>query len=205
MGRLADTLAYADVQQRKPVLARQALQMARRVSDKPTLADVLASAHRATHAPDDLHQSIALAQELGRVANEVGDRRLQALGHARLLDHLLELGDIEGVERELQALQRLTETRTERYSTWLLTALRANHAFLHGRLERFEQLARDALAQRFEGDDETAVQTFRMQMGFLRFEQGRIDELVQTFERRCRSIPRSRFLALRTGVHLRAA
>jgi tetratricopeptide (TPR) repeat protein len=156
--------------------------MARRVGDKPTIADVLASNHRATHGPDAIHESRALAEELGEVAGEVGDRRLQALAHVRLLDHLLGLGDIDGVERELEALRELTETRTERYFTWLLTVLRANHALLQGRLEDFETLARDAYTHRFEGHDETAAQTFRMQMGFLRTEQGQLEELVQTFQ-----------------------
>jgi DNA-binding SARP family transcriptional activator/class 3 adenylate cyclase len=163
MGRLAITPASADVEHLKPVLAHEALQMARRVDDKATLADVLASTLWAAHGPDTLRESLALAEELVRVADEIADRRLQALGHARLLDHLLELGDIDGVERELDALKRLAQTRTERYVNWLLALCRANHAYLQGRLEECATLAHDALAYRFEGYDETAARIFGVQ------------------------------------------
>jgi DNA-binding SARP family transcriptional activator/tetratricopeptide (TPR) repeat protein len=178
MGRLA---GYTDAE-RKPVLARQALEMARRVADKATLGDVLASTHRAAHGPDALPESLALAAELGRVADEVGDCRLRARAHRWLLDHLLELGDIEAVERELEALQRLTDTRRERYFKWVLAVFSANHAHLQGRIEDCEMLAQQALAQRLEGHDEAAAHIFGVQMLFVRREQGRLEELVQEAE-----------------------
>jgi DNA-binding SARP family transcriptional activator/tetratricopeptide (TPR) repeat protein len=182
LGRLAAARAFAGDQDRSPALAGRALQMARRVADKATLADVLASSLWATHGPDVLHESVALAEELGRVAGEVGDGRLQALAHERLLDHLLELGDIDGVERELQALQRLADERRERYVHWVLMVLRANHAHLQGRLDDCEALARDALAHRFEAHDESAAQIFGVQMFFIRSAQGRLDEVVEVIE-----------------------
>ncbi|MEA2492261.1 MAG: hypothetical protein QOJ29_172 [Thermoleophilaceae bacterium] len=180
MGRLAAALAYADVEHRKPALARDALAMARRVADKAALGDVLASAHRATGTPDSLHEATAMAAELGRVADELGDRRLRMLAGGWLLDHRLDLGDIEGVERELETLQQLAQTRKERYFTWLLTTFRANHAHLQGRLEDCETLAHDALVHRHRGHDELAAHMFGMQMLFVRSEQGRLDEIVQT-------------------------
>jgi DNA-binding SARP family transcriptional activator len=179
MGRLA---GYTAVAQRRPVLARQALRMARRLDDKATIADVLASTHWVTHGPDALHESLTLAAELGRVADECGNRLLRALAHRRLLDHHLELGDIEAVERELDALQRLAETRTERYVVWVLKVLRASYAHLGGRLAECEALAHDALAHRFEGNDESAAQKFAIQMVSVRREQGRLDKLVDTVE-----------------------
>jgi tetratricopeptide (TPR) repeat protein len=182
MGRLAAALSYTDLEDRKPVLGRQALQMARRVADKATLADVLASTLRATRSPDSLHESLAMARELKRVAGEVGDRRLQALAHQWLLDFLLELGDIEAVERELEALRRLAETRSERDLKWLVTAIRANHAHLMGQLEDCEKLAHDALAHRYEGYDEAAARIFAVQMLVVRRQQGRLDEIVETIE-----------------------
>ena len=182
MGRLAATLAFTDVEHRKPALARQALDMARRVGDKATLADVLASIHWATHGPDSLRESVDLADELGRVADEIGDRRLAALAHVQLLDHHLELGDIDAVEHELDALRLLAQTRRDCFFTWLLTIIRANQARLDGRLEDCETLAHEALSHRYEGDDEIAPKYFRMQIGFIRLEQGRLDELVEAFE-----------------------
>jgi DNA-binding SARP family transcriptional activator/tetratricopeptide (TPR) repeat protein len=180
MGRLAAALAYEDVEHRKPALAREALAMARRVADKAALGDVLASAHRATGTPDSLHESAAMAAELGRVADELGDGRLRMLAGGWLLDHRLDLADIDAVERELEALQQLAHTRKERYFAWLLTTFRANHAHLEGRLDDCETLAHEALAHRYRGRDELAAHVFGMQMLFVRSEQGRLDEVVQT-------------------------
>jgi DNA-binding SARP family transcriptional activator len=182
MGRLAATFAFAGVEHRKPMLGLQALEMARRVGDKATLADVLASAHRATRGPDTLHESMVLATELKRVTEELGDHQLRTLAHRWLIAHLLELADIEAVERELEALQRLSETRRERYFKWNLALLQANHAYLEGRLEYCETLARHALAHSFEGHDDAAAHLFGVQILIIRREQGRLDELVEALE-----------------------
>jgi tetratricopeptide (TPR) repeat protein len=63
MGRLAAALAYSAGSRRKRVLAGQALEMARRVADDATLADVLASALWAIRGPDAVQESIVLATE----------------------------------------------------------------------------------------------------------------------------------------------
>ena len=175
LGRLA---TFSDAT-RKPVIARQALDMARQVADPATLSGVIAATIWATNGPDTLHESLAMTRELGRLADDLGDSRLRALAHEWLLDHLLELGDIEAAEREFQALQRLAETRRERYFKWHVTAIRANHAHLRGAIERCEALANAALAHRFEGHDEPATNTFWAQLFFVRREQGRLDELVE--------------------------
>jgi eukaryotic-like serine/threonine-protein kinase len=179
MGRLGAALAYTDVERGTPMLARQALQMARRIGDRATLADVLASTLWAIRGPDSLKESLALAGELRVVAAEVGDDTSRVLAHVRRLDLLLELGDIDAVDCELEALQLLARTRRERYFTWFLPVLRVGRALLEGRLADCESLARDALAHCYEGNDQAAARAFEAQMLFIRHEQGRFDELVQ--------------------------
>ncbi len=182
MGRLGAVLAYTGVEPEKRVLTHQGLAMARRIADKATLADVLASTLWATYGPDVLHEAMAIAQELADVASELGDPRLEATAHARLFDYLLQVGDIDAVQREVDALQRLAEARRERYFKWVLAVVRANQAHLRGHLEDFETLARDAHAHRYEGQDEAAAQIFGAQMLVLRISQGRSDELLDTVE-----------------------
>ncbi len=178
LGRLA---IYTDIEHRKRVLAHQALEMGRRIADDAALCDVLVSTHWVTRGPDTPQESMALAKELARVAGKVGDGRRQALAHGRLIDVLLELGDIDAVDRELEALQRLAETRNERYVKRLLATFRASHAYLQGHLEDCERLAHDALAHRFTGHDQPA-HIFGLQMFFVRHEEGRLDEFVDTIE-----------------------
>jgi tetratricopeptide (TPR) repeat protein len=180
--QLMGRLAYTYFDQRKRVLASHALEMARRIADKATLADVLASTHWALHDPGVVHESLTRAAELRRVAGEVGDLRLLALAHRRLRGLLLELGDIEGAECELEALRRLAVTRKQRHLSRVLTALLAGDAFLRGRLEECEARAHEALALQFEGHDDQALHTFGVQLFFVRKEQGRLDEILETVE-----------------------
>jgi DNA-binding SARP family transcriptional activator/tetratricopeptide (TPR) repeat protein len=188
MGRVA---AYTGWEHRQPMLAREALEMARRVGDKVTLCDVLASAHWAIRGPDTLLESLAMANELGPLADELADYRLRARAHLRVLDFLLELGDSEAIPRELEALQQLAD-RQERNVKWMVTVVRAGHAFLEGRLQNCETLAHDALAYRYEGHDEAAAHIFGAQTFFIRSEQGRLDELVETLEFLAAQYPQQR-------------
>jgi tetratricopeptide (TPR) repeat protein len=101
------------------------------------------------------------------------------LAHVWLLDLLLELGDIDAVGRELEALQRLLQTRRERHLKWLVAAVDAGYAFLGGRLEDCEMLAHDAFAHRYEGNDELTARVFGVHMLHVRSMQGRLDEFLQ--------------------------
>jgi tetratricopeptide (TPR) repeat protein len=123
------------------------------------------------------------------VADEVGDRRLQAVAHIRLLDYRLELGDIEAAEREFDALQRLADASNERYLRWALPIVRARHVLMAGRLAEYDTLAHEAFAHRYEGDDESALQLFQAQKLVVCSLQGRHDELVQIVKRLAAQYP----------------
>lgn len=178
MGRLAAALAYSRVEERKPALARQALQMARRVGDKEALADVLATGYWAARGPDNIEECLAETRELARLAIEAGEGRLTGWAHFMTSADLLELGHIEESERELATLERLAATLGQRYPNWLLAAGRARCAHLEGRLEDCEMLAQDGLALALEGHDESAAQAFGGQILMVRREQGRLEEVV---------------------------
>jgi DNA-binding SARP family transcriptional activator/predicted ATPase len=182
MARLAATLANVTVEERRPVLARQALEIARRVDDPAMLARVLAMKHYATRSPYIVEESLSTALELADLAAQIGDRRQEVEARVWVLDHQLELGDVEAVEQELTALQRLVDALQDRYSKWLFANVRARQAHLAGQLEDFEALAHEALAHSFQSQEETARHVFGGQMVALRREQGRLDEVVGIIE-----------------------
>jgi len=181
MGRLAAALAYRGAGSRRPELSRQALEMGRRVGDKRALACVLAMSHWAMRGPDNLPECIALATELADTAEEVGDARLQVQARAWLLEHRLELGDIDAVRDQFADLQRL-QMPLDRYSGWLVTSVAAKHAHLEGRVDQFETLARDSLDRGFQSRQQSAAEVFGGHMIALRREQGRLDEIVEVVE-----------------------
>jgi predicted ATPase len=182
LSRLAGALSHSAPERRRPRLARDALEMARRVGDSRTLADVLATSYTATRGPDELDERRATAQELARVAAEVGDGALAALAGSWIHTDLLERGEIDRAEQELAVLDRLAEARQQRFPRFIAALARARHAHLEGRLEDYEALAHEALALGLEGQDETAAQSFGAQMLFLRREQGRLGEVAEAVE-----------------------
>jgi predicted ATPase/DNA-binding SARP family transcriptional activator len=179
MGRLAAVRAYAGSQHDHRALAYNALTMARRVSDKHALADVLATCYWATAGPDDRDHHLQMARELTRLAEEVGDARLLAYGRMWVLGHLLEHGDMEGVLQELDDLEQLTQTRNDRIARWLLAAVRAMLAHVEGQLECAASFSLEALRQWADRPQfAPAALVFAAQLALLRREQGRLDELV---------------------------
>jgi DNA-binding SARP family transcriptional activator/class 3 adenylate cyclase len=149
IGRLA---SCTDDARSTSVLARQALQMAERVADDATLADVLTSSRWATRGPDSLHDAFVVANDLVRAANEGADGPLRARARGWLLDLVLKLGDLDAVGRDDEAPQRLDGPQRERYFTWLVAMSRANRAHLRRRREQGRTLAQDPHANRFEPD-----------------------------------------------------
>ena len=182
LGRLAAALTYSGLDRGRVALAREGLEMARRAGDKPALAEVLAASYVAIRRPDNLDERLAMATELARLAPEVGERALAALAEDWILTELLERGDIEAAERKLAALDRLAEESRQRFPRFIAANARARRAHLEGRLEDYEALAHEVLALGQEGQDEAAKHAFGVQMLFLRREQGRLGEVVETME-----------------------
>jgi DNA-binding SARP family transcriptional activator len=180
LGRLAAVLTYSG--RRRVVLAREGLEMARRAGDKPALAEVLAASYVAIRRPDNLDERGAIAKELARLAPELGEAALAALARNWILTELLERGDFEAAERELDALDRLAEESQQRFPRFIAANARARRAYLEGRLEDYEALADEVLALGQEGQDEVATHAFGVSMLFLRREQGRLGEVVETIE-----------------------
>ena len=115
MARLANALAFAAPERRRPELALQALDLVRRVGDRSEVADVLTSSHHATWTPDNLDQQLAKARELARVAAEVGDAGRAALASSWILTGVLDQGAIHEARRELAALNRAASTLPQPY------------------------------------------------------------------------------------------
>lgn len=182
LSHLAAASSFAPAERRKPALAGTAVMMARRVGDRETLADVLAASHWATRALDNLDERVETASELAGLAAELGDGRLEALGHYLLSADLLELGDIERVEHEQEALEALSLSLRQHYPSFLAVLGRARRAYLDGRLEECEGLAHEAMDLQHEGRDEYAAQVVGAQIGVLRREQGRLGEIVEGVE-----------------------
>ncbi len=132
--------------ERGALLSRQAVEMARRLDDTVSLAYALEARYVAAWGPDGVEERLAIATEMLRLAEEVGDRERAHQGHHWRMFALLELGDIQAVDVEIAAQARLAEELRQPAQLWHTGVVRAMRALLAGRFEQGEQLAQQALA-----------------------------------------------------------
>jgi eukaryotic-like serine/threonine-protein kinase len=168
--------------ERRASLSREALHMARRLDDPPTLAYALAGYIPANHSPDHTHEQIRLATELIQIATEVGDLERAVEGHEAAGGAWLELGEMSNAKAELEAMAKLAGELRQPSQNWYVAEQQALHALVEGRLGDADRLIHEALDLGELSQRWSARVAYRMQLYLLRRHQGRLDELVETFE-----------------------
>jgi eukaryotic-like serine/threonine-protein kinase len=99
-------------------------------------------------------------------------------GHAYRLWSLLELGDIPGVDRELELYARLSDELRMPEHSWHIFVLRGMRAMLDGDVEEAEGLAQEARWAGNRAEQAIAEQYYGIQMIQIRSMQGRAGELL---------------------------
>ncbi len=152
-------------------LARQAVEMARRVGDRPTLTHVLDVLHLVSDPFRDPRERLAVPRELVEVAESIGDRELMWAGRVHLIVDLMELGDWPAIERELEALDALVPVLRQPLRESAGIRIRVSRALLTGRfaeagrlIEESDRVTRSltiASARRITGAQEAMLQHLR--------------------------------------------
>ena len=173
--------------------AREAVDMARRVGDPGTLAAVLEHAHFTLSTPARTEDRVAIATELIEAAERAGDRELAIEGHGMRLIDLLELGDVEGVDREMAIYSRGAMTLREPNFLRYATIRRAMRALLAGRFDEVEPILEKHSPRTARHDLEpNTVQAFGVVMFTLRRLQGRteeVDDQIRAFAAQYPAVP----------------
>src|SRR5262249_36021307 len=118
--------------ERRQGAAGEALAMARRLNDAPTLAHALAAYLPAFLSPTRTEDIIEVATELIEIATETGELERAAEGYLVRACPLLELGDVERAKEDMAEMSRLAD-ELRQPSQWLyVTNLRAHIALLEG-------------------------------------------------------------------------
>lgn len=182
---MAMALRYAPDVERRVMLVREAVAMARRAGDWSTLTVALTALHVADWEPDNLAERLDAATEAVRLAEETGDPMLAYWGHHWRAIDLLELGDIDGLDRELVAHQRLAEELRAPTYLWNSVRLRATRAIMTGAFEPGERLAAEGYEIGRGVDPVDAHAMYITQIWNIRLWQGRLDELVTDWEQYC--------------------
>jgi DNA-binding CsgD family transcriptional regulator len=189
---LAMALRYAPDTKRRAALVRESVAMARRIDDLTALPFALGAMHVAHWQPDNLAERLAAATEAATLAEAAGDRDLACWAHHWRAIDLLESGEIDALDAELETNRRLAEELRAPYYRWNSLRLRATRAIMGGALAEGEELARQALEIGRRLDPVDAHAMYTTQIWNIRLWQGRLEELLPDWERYCdyyRAIP----------------
>jgi class 3 adenylate cyclase len=177
LANLAVELMFVD-RQRRWALSDEALAVARRLGDRPTLGRVLLSRIAAIWEPGALAERRAAVGELHALAAELGDPFLKVWAELYGFETAMEVGEVDEADRLLAEAQR-TALEVERALRWFAEFPRAGRALFAGSLAEADVLAREALEI---GRATQPLNEFRIHYGVQRFEirveQDRADELL---------------------------
>src|SRR5918995_616849 len=173
---LGRALAYAGAAYQGSELARQSIEMARRLEDDSVLARALLC-HRAGRAePEHLPERLAEAEEMVEAAR-TGDREMELESRRLWLIDQLEAGDLTAANWNRQALEALNDELAEPLYRWYTAMWRAMRALFDGRLEDAERSIYAFLDEGRRWGYQDVEEVFALQLLILRRDQGRIQEL----------------------------
>lgn len=189
LARLASALRDQPSRERRAALAEEAVPMARRLGDLPTLTYALEACWAAVAGPDGFEERLAQAAELVSLAEQTGEQERLYGGHESRLYTLWALGDRSGVEVELESLARLAADLRQPAQSWHVFVSETMLALFEGRFEEAERLIARTLAAGERSQSWNALLTHRVQTFVLRREQGRLREVEDTIRRAVHEYP----------------
>jgi tetratricopeptide (TPR) repeat protein len=177
LASLARALLDTGLRERLTATANQAVEIARRINDPVALYDALRISVQVDRRPETIGTRITALNEMVQRAEELDDEeRLVVACGIRLYD-LLELGEIEAAEADLNTHIQLGPKIKHIFSLHASEVYRAMWALLKGNFEEAEQLAQKAFEIGKQMGGETVHGTLGIQMFSIRREQGRLQEV----------------------------
>jgi class 3 adenylate cyclase/tetratricopeptide (TPR) repeat protein len=178
LAQLAIELHHASQPERCRALAAEALEIARAAGDPGLLASTFDGTFMATWAPATLQDRQRLNDEGFELAQRLNDPRYSfqnALGNVAVG---IEAGERSRVESAVEALRALAASVPEPSFVWRGLAFQGGWAFVQGDLPAAEQLALEAFKVGEASGQPDAVLMFGGALFNIRYQQGRLVELV---------------------------
>ncbi len=177
LARLCGAIYFAPDRDRMHALSYQAMALARELDDPEALTYAWAARRRALWDAAHLAERIEASTEMLTCARAAGGIELELQAHAWLAVDLLEQGDRDAVDAQMEAFAAGAERLRQPLFTWNATLWKAMQALLAGELDRAEELAADALAAGGPSEESTAHQYFAVQLLGIRREQAKMEAL----------------------------
>ena len=183
---LAMELHFAGEPARCRALATQAIEIARAGGDPDALARTVINAWTAMWAPDTLQERTRLVDEVAELNKTLDDPRLSFWASSGNMIVGMEAGDRSRVESGRTKLRAVAASVPEPGLAWQRLTYEALWAFLHGDLQAAEQWASQGFEVGTASGQPDAVSVFGGALINVRYQQGRLGELVEATVRLAR-------------------
>ena len=177
LARLCGALYYSSEREQMKLLSAEATALATELGDLEARAVAAGARRRAYWEPGHLEERLSSSTELLTLAREAGNVELSLQGHAWLVVDLLESGDRDAVEAQVEAFTAGAQELRQPLYLWHSLVWRATLTLLDGRLAEAESFAAEALAAGGHAESVTSAQYYAAQLMSIRQEQGRMQEL----------------------------
>jgi DNA-binding SARP family transcriptional activator len=176
---LCGAIYYSPERARMPVLSQEAVEIADELGDPEARAYACGARRRVLWDAPHLQERVEVSTEMLTLARQIGNLELQLQAHAWLVVDLLERGDRDAVEAQMQAFKEGADRLRQPLFEWNSLLWEATRALLAGSLDRADRLAAEALAAGGPAEAVTASQYYAIQLLAIRRDQGRMGELEQ--------------------------
>ncbi|HUA47747.1 MAG TPA: AAA family ATPase [Solirubrobacteraceae bacterium] len=174
---LCGAIYYSPERERMPALSQEAMEIAEELADPEARAYACAARRRVLWDTPHLQERVEVSTEMLTLARQIGNLELQLQAHAWLVVDLLERGDRDAVEAQMEAFKAGAERLRQPLFEWNSLLWEAMRALLGGALGRADRLAAEALAAGGPAEAVTASQYYAIQLLAVRRDQGRMGEL----------------------------
>jgi tetratricopeptide (TPR) repeat protein len=192
LARLAIELSFSPHHERRAALAEEALTLARRTGLPDALGPALMARHWSLWRPENLDERLGTATELLRLARTAGSAKTELQGHRWRMMGLLEHGDVDGADLEMEAYAELAHQRGQPAELWHVHLYRAMRHLLAGRYREADAESRTGFAMGREIGETNAHQGFALQQAALLRDRGGLagaEDAVRAHVERYPSIP----------------
>ncbi len=192
LARLAMELSFSDQRERRAELSSEAVDIAREVGDTRGLGLALVARHWSLWGPQNVQERLAASNDLLALAERSGDERLAMQGHRWRMMDLLELGDMDAVDIEIDAYMQIAARRRRLSDELYVHLYRAMRLMFAGEFEasEVEGTAAVRVGDRIQ-DTNTGNATLLLSLMYRR-ERGRLERLegpVRAYAERFATIP----------------
>jgi DNA-binding SARP family transcriptional activator len=174
---LCGAVYYSPERDRMPALSDEAMAIADELGDPEARAHACSARRRVLWDAPHLAERVEVSTEMLTLARQIGNLELQLQAHAWLVVDLLERGDRDAVDAQIEAFEAGAHRLRQPLFEWNSILWRAMLALLAGSFDRAERLAAEALAAGAPAEAVTVSQYYAIQVLGIRRDQGRMGEL----------------------------